>query len=127
MSDDELSVEEKFKRLEDIDEKWALELMQECERDMHAAHIDDKEIYVEEPDFGTSPPNFNQSELIPVLTDQIFLPANESNGLFDKVEPTTAIERQIMQRAQQVKSEPSNTNKAFQGFWSIFKSNKALN
>jgi uncharacterized membrane protein len=127
MSDQDLTVQEKFDRLKDIDDTWVLDLINECEQGMQQTQIDDEEIYVEKAVQAPFLSHIDQTEQVPLLTNEVFLPTNQSHGNFLRAEPTTAIERQISQRALQEKTEPSNTNKALQGFWSFFRKNKAFN
>lgn len=127
MSDQDLTVQEKFDRLKDIDDTWVLDLINECEQGMQQTQIDDEEIYVEKAVQAPFLSHIDQTEQVPLLTNEVFLPANQSHGNFLRAEPTTAIERQIIQRALKANTEPSNTNKALQGFWSFFRKNKAFN
>jgi len=116
MSD--LNVQKAFDRLEDRDENWALKLMDECELEMQSTHVDNQEIHVEISEKNTFSSNTSQAE-------QVSSPANENS--IENSTYTTAIERQIRLKAEQTKSEPSNADKAAQGFWSLFRRGKAVN
>jgi len=120
MSDLNLNTQEAFDRLEDIDESWALKLMDECEQEMQSTTIDDQEIHVEPTEQITYSSNIPQVEQAP-------LSSNENHADFFNDTNTTAIERQIILKAEQANSEPSNAEKAVQGFWSFFSKDKAIN
>jgi topoisomerase IA-like protein len=119
MSDLDLNTQEAFDRLEDIDETWALKLMDECEQQMHSTYIDDQEIHVELTEDATYESIISQAE-------QIFLQANENSTETKSDTATTAIERQISLKAEQAKAESSNAEKTVQGFWSFLRRNKAI-
>jgi|GEM_PF-4744381 len=118
MTDLKSNTQEAFDRLEDIDETWAHALMDECEQQMRSTD-DDQEIHVEPAQQTIYSSNIPQAE-------QISMPVNQNISEFNFDSETTAIQRQIYLKAQQVKSEPSNAEKAVQGFWSFLKRNKAV-
>jgi len=120
MSDLELNIQTAFDRLEDIDESWALKLMDECELEMRSTSVDDQEIHVDTENQTSYATNISQ-------TEQVFLSANETSFELVHSSHTTAIERQISLRAEQARTEPSSTEKSVKGFWSFLKRSKAVN
>ena len=124
MTDLNLNTQEVFDQLEDIDESWALQLLDECEQEIHVNSIsdqetDDQEIHVEQADPSLK---FFETEQITDTQET----AEEPHNNFEMDANTTAIERQIRTKAEQANSEPSNAKKVAQGFWSFFKRNKTV-
>jgi hypothetical protein len=126
MTETSLDTQEIFDQLEDIDETWALKLLDECEQDLQENSIisqasDDQVIRVKQSEpsfdiFNTEHSSESSNDAIKVSSDQD-----------DISSETTAIERQMKLKADQAKSEPSNTGKVGQGFWSFLKKSKAVN